>query len=124
MSSEISPEPFYVKLRRANTYAALKSYKLHERESLVQSNWASRLVCEKRSAFRELFQLLKFINLFYIAIIPPFTIAFSSEISRPLVAVESISLLISLFCVIIKLRTPELFKRERTVELSKVLKVY
>jgi hypothetical protein len=49
---------------------------------------------------------------------------FDKELTRPLIAVKIISLLFSLFCVVIKLRTPELYKREKTVELSKVLQIY
>ena len=114
----------YCELKSSVSYQILKSYKINDLDRNFKSNTSSRLICEKRSVYRQIFQLSKFLNLIYIAFFPPFSIVFDKELTRPLIAVKIISLLFSLFCVVIKLRTPELYKREKTVELSKVLQIY
>ena len=120
----MQPEPFYGELKSSRSYQILQNYQLHDPERIVKSNAFSKLICERRTVYRQIFQLLKFLNLVYIAFFPPFSIVFDKQMPQQLIAIEIISLLFSLFCVIIKLRTPELFKREKTVEFRKVLQMY
>ena len=73
---------------------------------------------------RRVLELLQLLNLIYIAFMTPMYISFKIKMTGLFTLLESVSLIISLFVIILNFRTPVIVKGRTTLEFKKVAHVY
>ena len=69
-------------------------------------------------------ELIQLLNLVYIAFTTPMFISFKIKMEGLAMFLETVSIVISLFVIILNLRTPVILKGKSTLELSQVAKHY
>lgn len=85
---------------------------------------ADRFFLKINSRMRKCLDFVQFVNLLYIALVSPIIVAFELEMSSSMVALELVSLLLSVGWVIGNLRTQVLIKGVPTLKIQTLLKHY
>ena len=90
----------------------------------IKKSWFSRIQFSKYSNILRTFDILHIINMFYIIISIPLWVGFQIKMEFSLIAIEIISIFISLITIVINLRVQVIRRSGPTVDFKEVISYY